>query len=120
MWKATNKSVQKSVPDAHIKGKFHAPVMTTADLALKFDPKYRKIAEDFFANPQEYQKAFAKAWFKLTHRDLGPKTRYLGPDIPKEDLIWQDPIPKINYNLIGSGILKNLKRNFKFVKNFQN
>ena len=82
-----------SVPDAHVAGKKNPPVMTTADLALKADPAYRAIAERFLANPDEYQMAFAKAWFKLTHRDMGPKARYVGPDVPAEDLIWQDPVP---------------------------
>ena len=92
-WVPKNKDLHESVPDAHVEGKFNPPVMTTADLALKADPVYRKIAERFLANPDEYQKAFAKAWFKLTHRDLGPKARYLGQDVPHDDLIWQDPVP---------------------------
>jgi catalase-peroxidase len=89
----TDDSVHNSVPDAHIKGKFHAPVMTTADLAMKFDPTYKAIAERFVANPDEYQKAFAKAWYKLTHRDMGPSALYLGAEVPDEELIWQDPVP---------------------------
>jgi catalase-peroxidase len=92
-WIPTDESVHNSVPDAHVKGKFHAPVMTTADLAMKFDPAYKAIAERFVANPDEYQKAFAKAWYKLTHRDMGPNALYLGAEVPSEELIWQDPVP---------------------------
>jgi len=98
-WIPTDESVHNSVPDAHIEGKFHAPVMTTADLALKYDPKYKAIAERFLADPKEYQLAFAKAWYKLTHRDLGPRARYLGADVPSEELIWQDPITKVDFGL---------------------
>ncbi len=108
-WIPTNELMHKTVPDAHIEGKFNPPVMTTADLALKFDPEYNKIAKRFLKNPKEYQKAFAKAWFKLTHRDMGPKIRYLGSDVPAEELIWQDPIPKVNHALIGSWSEKRLK-----------
>ena len=96
--------------DAHVKGKFNPPVMTTADLALKFDPKYKKIAKRFLENPDQYQKAFAKAWFKLTHRDMGPKTRYLGNQFPQEELIWQDPLPKADYKTIGSWDQRKLKK----------
>lgn len=92
-WIPTDESLHESVPDAHIEGKFNPPVMTTADLALKFDPEYKKIAQRFQENPEEYQKAFAKAWYKLTHRDMGPRALYLGDDVPEEQLIWQDPIP---------------------------
>ena len=83
--------------------------MTTADLALKYDPEYRKIAERFLADPKEYQTAFAKAWFKLTHRDMGPKERYLGNNIPKENFIWQDPVPKADYKTISDKDVKKLK-----------
>ncbi|MGB1008503.1 MAG: catalase/peroxidase HPI [Thiolinea sp.] len=93
-WVPTDESLHKSVPDAHVKDKMNPPVMTTADLALKFDPAYKKIAERFLANPEEYQQAFAKAWFKLTHRDMGPKALYLGAEVPAEALIWQDPVPE--------------------------
>jgi len=82
-----------SVPDAHDASRSHAPIMTTADLALKFDPEYLKISKDFYANPDKFADAFARAWFKLTHRDMGPKARYLGALVPQEELIWQDPIP---------------------------
>lgn len=108
-WIPTDESLHKSVPDAHIDGKRNAPVMTTADLALKYDPKYRAIAERFLADPTEYSTAFAKAWFKLTHRDMGPKSRYLGEDIPKEDFIWQDPIPSVDYKLIEPADVAKLK-----------
>ena len=93
IWIPVDEALHNSVPDAHVEGKFNPPVMTTADLALKADPAYKAIAERFLANPQEYQLAFAKAWFKLTHRDMGPRIRYLGDDVPEEALIWQDPVP---------------------------
>lgn len=108
-WVPTNKDLHTSVPDAHVEGKFNPPVMTTADLALKFDPEYKKIAERFLANPDEYQKAFAKAWYKLTHRDLGPRVRYLGSEVPKEELIWQDPIPTVNHDLVDEEDIEDLK-----------
>jgi catalase-peroxidase len=107
-WIPTDKSVHNSVPDAHVKGKFHAPVMTTADLAMKFDPAYRAIAERFVANPDEYQKAFAKAWYKLTHRDMGPSALYLGAEVPTEELIWQDPVPAGKE--LSSRAVKSLKK----------
>ena len=81
------------VPDAHDPDKLHAPIMFTTDLSLKVDPEYRKISRRFQENPEEFELAFAKAWFKLTHRDMGPKVNYLGAEVPKEYLIWQDPIP---------------------------
>jgi catalase-peroxidase len=93
-WIPTDESLHKAVPDAHVKGKFNPPVMTTADLALKFDPEYRKIAERFLADPKEYQLAFAKAWYKLTHRDMGPRRNFLGNEVPEDIKIWQDPISK--------------------------
>ena len=91
-WIPTDESLHKIVPDAHVKGKFNPPVMTTADLALKVDPEYRKIAERFLADPEEYRLAFAKAWYKLTHRDMGPPRNFLGSEVPKDLLIWQDPL----------------------------
>ncbi|MBL6784752.1 MAG: catalase/peroxidase HPI [Rickettsiales bacterium] len=109
-WVPSDKSLHESVPDAHIEGKYNPPVMTTADLAIKFDPKYKEIAERFLANPDEYQKAFAKAWFKLTHRDLGPKIRYLGEEVPEEELIWQDPITEPDYSLINQWDQARLKK----------
>jgi catalase-peroxidase len=93
-WIPTDESAQKAVPDAHIAGKTHAPVMFTTDLALRTDPAYEKVSRRFLANPDEFADAFARAWFKLTHRDMGPITRYQGALVPKEQLIWQDPLPK--------------------------
>jgi catalase-peroxidase len=108
-WIPTDESLHKVVPDAHVAGKFNAPVMTTADLALKYDPEYRKIAERFLADPEEYRLAFAKAWYKLTHRDMGPARNFYGKEVPQESLIWQDPIDqKTQSNLNESGI-KTLK-----------
>jgi catalase-peroxidase len=109
-WIPADESTHSSVPDAHVKGKFNAPVMTTADLAIKADPSYRAIAERFLANPDEYQLAFAKAWYKLTHRDMGPRTRYLGSTAPSEALIWQDPIPEFNHKLVSDRQIKSLKK----------
>ena len=97
------------VPDAHDPTKRHAPIMLTTDLALKFDPEYRKIAKRFQENPDEYQRAFAKAWFKLTHRDLGPRVRYLGPEVPAEILTWQDPVPAVDHKLIDANDTEALK-----------
>jgi catalase-peroxidase len=108
-WIPTDESLHKSVPDAHVEGKFNAPVMTTADLAIKFDPQYKAIAERFLANPEEYRLAFAKAWYKLTHRDMGPRQRYLGDAVPTEELIWQDPIPAVDYPLVSDRDVKRLK-----------
>jgi catalase-peroxidase len=90
-WVAIN--AEAIIPDAHVKGKFHPPTMLTTDLTLRFDPEFGKISRRFFEDPQSFAEAFARAWFKLTHRDMGPKVRYLGPEVPKEDLIWQDPLP---------------------------
>ena len=89
-----------TVPDAHDPSKRHAPAMLTSDLALKFDPAYEKISRRFFENPDQFADAFARAWFKLTHRDMGPRSRYLGPDVPAEELIWQDPVPEVDHVLI--------------------
>ena len=92
-WTPKGGALAGTVPDAHDVSRSHAPMMTTADLALKFDPEYLKISQDFYANPEKFADAFARAWFKLTHRDMGPRSRYIGNLVPKEDLIWQDPIP---------------------------
>jgi catalase-peroxidase len=108
-WIPTDETLHKSVPDAHIEGKFNPPVMTTADLAIKFDPEYKKIAERFLANPEEYQLAFAKAWYKLTHRDLGPRARYLGTDVPSGSLIWQDPISSDAVKVLSEEDISKLK-----------
>jgi catalase-peroxidase len=96
-WIPTDESAANLVPDAHIEGKFHAPVMTTADLALKFDPEYEKISRGFLEDFDAFSDAFARAWFKLTHRDMGPISRYLGKEVPTEELIWQDPVPKYEH-----------------------
>ena len=109
-WVPTNKSLHSTVPDAHVADKLNPPVMTTADLALKFDPEYKKIAERFLADPAEYQLAFAKAWYKLTHRDMGPRIRYLGSEIPTEELIWQDPISAPDHALISNRNIASLKK----------
>ncbi|MBH0191221.1 MAG: catalase/peroxidase HPI, partial [Nitrospira sp.] len=98
------------VPDAHDKTVRHAPIMLTTDLSLKFDPSYQQIAKRFLENPKEFELAFAKAWFKLIHRDMGPRARYLGKEVPQEDLIWQDPIPKVNHKLIGTSDIASLKK----------
>lgn len=98
-----------SVPDAHIPDKRHTPVMLTTDLALRFDPAYEKISRRFHEHPDEFADAFARAWFKLTHRDMGPRARYLGPEVPTEALIWQDPVPAVDYKLIDAQDIASLK-----------
>jgi catalase-peroxidase len=108
-WQA--KTSDEFIPDAHIEGKFHKPFMLTTDLALRVDPEYEKISRHFLDNPDEFAEAFAKAWFKLTHRDMGPKSRYLGPEVPAEDLIWQDPIPAVNHELVDANDIAGLKAN---------
>ena len=99
-----------TVPDAHDSAKSHAPMMFTTDIALKVDPSYAKITKRFLDNPKEFELAFAKAWFKLTHRDMGPRSRYLGAEVPQEALSWQDPIPAVNYKLVGDTEVKALKK----------
>ncbi|RYE60543.1 MAG: catalase-peroxidase, partial [Rhizobiaceae bacterium] len=106
-WQAKN--ADASVPDAHIPGRKHVPTMLTSDLALRFDPIYEPISRRFLENPAEFADAFARAWFKLTHRDMGPKVRYLGPEVPAEDLIWQDVIPPVDHPLIDDADIANLK-----------
>ncbi len=108
-WQAKNVAAEDMIPDAHDASKKHPPQMTTADLSLRFDPAYEKIARHFLANPAEFADAYARAWFKLTHRDMGPKRLYLGPEVPAEDLIWQDPIPAVNHALIDSADIALLK-----------
>jgi catalase-peroxidase len=108
-WKPKGNSGDGTVVDAHDPTRFHAPMMTTADLALRFDPAYEKISRHFLANPDEFADAYARAWFKLTHRDMGPKSRYIGPLVPKEDLIWQDPVPAVNHALIDAADQAALK-----------
>ncbi|SNB03632.1 catalase/hydroperoxidase HPI(I) [Flavobacterium psychrophilum] len=108
-WKPKNGAGAGTVPDAHNSSKSHAPTMLTADLALRADPIYEKISRRFLENPAEFEEAFARAWFKLTHRDMGPVARYLGSDVPKEVLIWQDPIPAVNHQLIDDNDITILK-----------
>ncbi len=108
-WLAKDVSEDNMVVDAHDPSKKHRPMMTTADLALKFDPIYEPIARRYLANPDEFADAFARAWFKLTHRDMGPRSRYLGPEVPKEVMIWQDPVPDVDHELIGEQDIAALK-----------
>ena len=109
-WTPTDASAASLVPDAHDPDKRHAPMMLTTDLALRFDPAYGEISRRFYENPEEFELAFAKAWFKLTHRDLGPRTRYLGNLAPQEDLIWQDPVPAVDHELINAADIAALKQ----------
>ncbi|MHB8098465.1 MAG: catalase/peroxidase HPI [Sulfuricurvum sp.] len=108
-WTPKNGAGADTVPDAHDPSKRHAPTMLTTDLSLRFDPAYEKIARRFLEHPKDFQEAFARAWFKLTHRDIGPRIRYLGSEVPKEELIWQDPIPTVNHKLIGKKNIASLK-----------
>lgn len=108
-WVPADDQAANTVVDAHDASKKHAPVMLTTDLSLKMDPEYRKISQRFLDNPKEFEKAFARAWFKLTHRDMGPKARYVGKDAPSETLIWQDPIPAVKYKAINSAEVEKLK-----------
>jgi len=110
-WKPKNDAGAGTVPHAHDSSKRIAPSMLTTDLALRFDPAYEKISRRFRDNPDQFADAFARAWFKLTHRDMGPRARYLGPDVPTEELIWQDPIPKLNHPLINAQDIASLKGN---------
>ena len=108
-WVPDSKFASSIVPDAHDPSKRHAPIMFTTDLSLKFDPSYQEIAKRFQEDPKEFELAFAKAWFKLTHRDMGPRARYLGAEVPAEVLIWQDPIPAVDYDLIDAEDIAQLK-----------
>lgn len=108
-WIPEDKSASNLVPDAHDSSKKHAPIMLTTDLSLKFDPEYQKIAKHFQENPKEFEEAFASAWFKLTHRDMGPSARYVGKESPKQALSWQDSIPQAKHKLINAAEVKNLK-----------
>lgn len=109
-WKPKGDAGAGTIPDAHDPDKRHAPTMLTTDLSLRFDPVYEKISRRFYEHPDEFADAFARAWFKLTHRDMGPRTRYLGPEVPKEDLIWQDPIPAVNHPLVDDEDVAMLKK----------
>ena len=108
-WKPKNNIDAGAIPDAHDPSRRHAPFMLTTDLSLRVDPAYEKISRHFYENPDEFADAFARAWFKLTHRDMGPRLRYLGPEVPQEDLIWQDPIPAVNHKLIDENDIASLK-----------
>ena len=108
-WRAKDVAPEDMIVDAHDPSRKHAPMMTTADLSLRFDPAYEKISRRFLANPDEFADAYARAWFKLTHRDMGPKSRYVGPEVPAEDLIWQDPLPARTHALIDAQDVATLK-----------
>ncbi|MDZ4126228.1 MAG: catalase/peroxidase HPI, partial [Hydrogenophaga sp.] len=108
-WLAKDVAEEDMIPDAHVPGVKHRPMMTTADLSLKFDPAYEKISRHFAAHPDEFADAYARAWFKLTHRDMGPKSLYLGPEVPAEELIWQDPVPAVAHPLIDAQDIATLK-----------
>ena len=108
-WQPKGGAGAGTIPDAHDKTKRHAPTMLTTDLSLRFDPAYETISRRFFEHPDQLADAFARAWFKLTHRDMGPRTRYLGPEVPKEELLWQDPIPAVNHPLVDAGDITSLK-----------
>jgi catalase-peroxidase len=108
MWVAKN--APEIIPDAHIPGRKHKPTMLTTDLTLRFDPEFGRISRRFYENPQEFADAFARAWFKLTHRDMGPRARYLGPEVPGEELIWQDPIPAVDHKPVGEKEIADLKK----------
>ncbi len=104
------KNAEATIPDAHVAGKFHKPFMLTTDLSLRFDPAYEKVSRHFYENPAAFEDAFARAWFKLTHRDMGPRARYLGAEVPAEELIWQDPIPAVDFELINDADIASLKQ----------
>jgi len=108
-WLAKDVKDEHMIPDAHDPSKKHRPMMTTADLSLRFDPIYEKISRRFHQDPQQFADAFARAWFKLTHRDMGPRTRYLGPEVPAEEMIWQDPVPAVDHELVGEQEIAELK-----------
>lgn len=112
-WIPKNGQGKDLVPDAHIPGKKHTPVMLTTDLSLRFDPEYEKISRRFYQNPEEFADAFARAWYKLTHRDMGPVDRYLGPEVPSEVLIWQDPIPAETKSILDSSDIDSLKKSIE-------
>src|SRR5690606_37160624 len=103
------KDAENTVPDAFDPTVKRRPTMLTTDLSLRFDPVYEKISRHFYENPDAFADAFARAWFKLTHRDMGPKARYLGPEVPQEELIWQDPIPEVDHELVETDDIESLK-----------
>jgi catalase-peroxidase len=109
-WTPTDESAKDTVPDAHDPSRRHAPMMSTADMALRMDPIYEPISRRFLENPEEFADAFARAWFKLTHRDMGPRSRYLGPEVPAEELIWQDPVPPVDHELVDAQDVALLKK----------
>jgi len=108
-WVPADGAADGTVPDAHVEGKSHAPIMLTTDLSLKEDPAYREISKRFLDNPEQFEDAFARAWFKLTHRDMGPRARYVGDNVPDEKLIWQDPLPEVDHALIDDDDIAALK-----------
>ncbi len=108
-WKPKGNAGAGTIPDAHDPSKSHSPTMLTTDLSLRFDPAYERISRRFLEHPDEFADAFARAWFKLTHRDMGPRSRYLGPLVPKEELIWQDPVPAVDHALIDAKDIETLK-----------
>jgi catalase-peroxidase len=108
-WEPKDVKPEHMIPDAHDPTKKHPPMMTTADMSLRYDPVYEPIARRFYEDPEAFAQAFARAWFKLTHRDMGPRTRYLGPEVPKEELIWQDPIPAVDHKLVSKQDIDALK-----------
>lgn len=112
-WRPKNGAGQGIVPDAHDASKSHTPIMLTTDLALRMDPSYEKISRRFWENPEEFADAFARAWFKLTHRDMGPRSRYLGPEVPSEELIWQDPVPSANASNVTPADIETIKGHIK-------
>ena len=109
-WTPKDCRPEHMVQDAHDPEKKHPPMMTTADMSMRMDPGFEKISREFHANPEKFADAFARAWFKLTHRDMGPKSRYLGPDVPAEDFIWQDPLPAVDHELVDADDIKSLKK----------
>ncbi|TVQ69605.1 MAG: catalase/peroxidase HPI [Balneolaceae bacterium] len=109
-WHPAGGAAADEVPDAHDPDKRHAPMMLTTDISMKVDPEYEKISRRFLENPDEFADAFARAWFKLTHRDMGPKARYVGPEVPEEDLIWQDPVPAVDHELVDEKDIAGLKK----------
>lgn len=108
-WRPKDKGADNMVPDAHIPNKKHPPMMFTTDISIKMDPEYQKIAKRFKENPEEFKLAFSKAWYKLTHRDMGPRSRYLGAEVPSESLLWQDPVPEADYKMIDDADITKLK-----------